>query len=864
MSFRWVSFLAIVGLLGVISGNLFAQIDLGDLLKSSKPKRNAAPPKATVTVTAEPVKQTPAGAVKIVVKVDVPEGYHIYGTDGDFGGRTLIRVDSPGFEPLGDGFVPNDAGKTAFDPDLDATVTKHEGTVVWTREFRTPPGIAGDGMLTVKGVVEGQYCSDPEHGGKCVPLKSPFELTLAAGPSPTTSSTVSYEETLKPTRKTSTAPDPVEFLVQLTPTDAAKGDTVTLSITAKLQSGWHTYSLTQKDIGGEPTEIDVESLRNLEAIDEVFTPSQPPKIETGEMGNVLETYHDEVTWSRKYRVTGETAGDFGVEGTIAYQLCDSVRCLLVHTAPFTLGQLAAAELPPIEMPAEDEPAASPFAPVAPEEAPVVEAPVIAITEEVAPLVPPVKEQPLLPFNVFILACIAGGFAALLTPCSYPMVPITVSFFLKQSEKEHKPPLLLAIVYCGTIILAFTVIGVGLSYAFGKTFANDLANNKILNWIIGSVFVAFALNMLGAFEIRVPSFLLNWTASRGGSGGYVGAIFMALTFTLTSFTCTFAIVGGLITQAADGEFFRPIMGMLAFGTAFASPFFVLAMLPQLLKKMPKSGGWMNAVKVVMGLIELGAAVKFYSIADNPNPFLFDYVTVMIIWAVLCLAIGLYLLGFYRFEHDSPPGPIPLESGLLAIGFLGLACLLSFLTVFPDRATGIVMENIVSFAPPIFEAQQFAGPARPAPDRSTSNEPSVVHNGLRFEMDFRHAFALAQKEKRPVMIDFTGVNCPNCRKMEKVMARPENHQRLQKFVMAALYVDQIPIIQDAEVADRMLEENRGLEVKYLNDISMPNYAIVAPDGETVLAIQLGYKEGSAFTEFLDEGWKNWQARERLAAR
>ncbi len=862
MSVRWTSFLVIVGLLGGISGNLLAQTDLGDFLKPKKPKVGSAIPKAVVAVTADPATFKPAGMVKLAVQVDVPAGYHIYGTDGDFGGRTMIRIETPGLDPLGDGFVPNEPGKTAFDPDLDAKVTKHEGTVVWTREFRTPPGVAGDGSLTIKGRLEGQYCSDPEHGGKCVPLKSAFELVLAAAGPAAASSAVRYEDTLKPMRKTSPSPDPVEYLVRLNPAHAAKGETVTVEITAKLQPGWHSYSLTQKDIGGEPTEIELEALRNLEAIDAHFKPSVPPKIETSDMGNSLETYHDDVTWSRQYRMTGETAGDYGVSGTITYQLCDSVRCLLVHTAPFALGQVAAAELPPIEMPADDEPAASPFAPVAVPEAPRIEPPVIAVKEAVKPAAAP-KDQTLLPFNVFILVCIAGGFGALLTPCSYPMVPITVSFFLKQSEKEHKPPLLLAVVYCGTIILAFTVIGVGLSYAFGKTFANDLANNSILNWIIGSVFVAFALNMLGAFEIRVPSFLLNWTASRGGSGGYVGAIFMALTFTLTSFTCTFAIVGGLITQAADGQFFRPIMGMLAFGTAFASPFFVLAMLPQLLKKMPKSGGWMNAVKVVMGLIELGAAVKFYSVADNPNPILFDYVTVMIIWAVLCLAIGLYLLGFYRFEHDSPVGPIPLESGLLAIGFLGLAGMLGFLTVFPDRATGVVMENIVSFAPPNFDVPQVASPTRSGPDPSTKDEPAVVHHGLRFVMDFRHAFALAQKEKRPVMIDFTGVNCANCRKMERVMARPENHERLQKFVTAALYVDQIPIIQDTSIARRMLEENRSLEVKYLNDTSMPNYAIVAPDGETVLAKHNGYNEGSEFTEFLDEGWKNWQARERLAA-
>ncbi|HET6426709.1 MAG TPA: cytochrome c biogenesis protein CcdA, partial [Planctomycetaceae bacterium] len=656
--------------------------------------------------------------------------------------------------------------------------------------------------------------------------------------------------------------DPIQYSARLTPTNAAKGDMVTLSITAKLRSGWHTYSLTQKDIGGEPTEIDVASVQNLEAIDAEFTPSQPPKKETGDMGNVLETYHDEVTWTRTYRVTGEKPGDYGVSAEISYQLCDARQCLPVNVVPLVLGQIAEEAPSPFAQVAGEE-APSPFAAAPPDEnGPPKPAndPVIA---DAKPAAKP-NDVALMPFNLFILTCIAGGFAALLTPCSYPMVPITVSFFLKQSEKEHKRPTLLAIVYCGTIILAFTVIGVVLSFFFGATFANDLANNAPLNWFFGAILVAFALNMLGAFEIRVPSSLLNWTSSRGGSGGYVGAIFMALTFTLTSFTCTFAILGGLITQASDGHLLRPTLGMLAFGTAFASPFFILALLPQMLKKMPKSGGWMNTVKVVLGLIEMGAAVKFFSIADNPNPILFDYVTVMIIWTVLALAIGLYMLGFFRFEHDSPEGPIPLGSALTSMAALVLAGMLGYLTVYPERATGVLMENIVSFAPPMFNIQAAAPMMANGPARAADNQPAVEHHGLRFVMDYHHAFEVARRERRPVMLDFTGVNCVNCRKMERVMGRPENHERLQKFITAALFVDIIPKIQDADVARQMLLDNRALQDKLLSDSSMPNYAIVAPDGETVLATHIGYNEGDEFTKFLDAGWQNWQTRTQTASR
>lgn len=864
---RWSAFLVMVGLTGAVTGNLLAQNDLGDLLKPKKAKGNTTPPKATVTVTADSTKSA-AGTVKIAVKVDVPTGYHIYGTDGDFGGRTIIRIDTPALSPLGDGFIPDDPGKTAFDPDLDAKVTKHEGAITWTREFRMPPGVAGDGSLIVKGLLEGQYCSDPENGGRCVPLKHPFELTLSLIEPTTAHPTARYEETLKPMRKNGTSPDPVEFTVRISPTDAAKGDTVTLSITAKLQSGWHTYSLTQKDIGGEPTEIDLATLRNLEAIDEDFVPSKPPEKEDGTNNNVLEIYHDGVTWARTYKMTADEPGAFAVAGEIRYQLCDAIRCLPVHAVPFTLGQLiAAGELPALTIPADDPPP-SPFAQVAEPEVPQPAAPQIE-AQPAAPVlanaVPAAKPQDagLLPF---LALCIGGGFLALLTPCSFPMVPITVSFFLKQSEKEHKRPWLLALVYCGTIVMAFTVLGVGIAFVFGATKLNELANNAWINVVIASVFVAFAINMLGGFEIRLPTSLLNWSSTHSGGGSYLGAVFMALTFTLTSFTCTFAVAGSLLVAASQGDVYWPVVGMLAFGAAFASPFFVLAMLPQLLKKLPKSGGWMNSVKVVMGLIEIGAAVKFFSVADlawNPTPILFDYVTVMLTWMVLSLAIGLYLLGVYRFAHDTPSDSITPGRALLALTFLGLTGMLGFLTLQPDRSSGWIMDTIVSFAPPRFD-EPAAAPAIVRSDDGPDVGPTIEHHGLRFALNMDKAREVARLQRRPILIDFTGVNCQNCRRMEKKMAEPENRRRIEQFVAVQLYVDKVPVIADPELAEQMLKANVELQRKLVQDVSMPTYVIITPDGVQTLATHIGYAPGNEFTEFLDEGWRNWQAREKMAAR
>jgi thiol:disulfide interchange protein len=290
---------------------------------------------------------------------------------------------------------------------------------------------------------------------------------------------------------------------------------------------------------------------------------------------------------------------------------------------------------------------------------------------------------------------------------------------------------------------------------------------------------------------------------------------------------------------------------------------------LLKKLPKSGGWMNSVKVVMGLIEIGAAIKFFSVADlalNPTPVVFDYVTVMLTWMVLSLAIALYLLGVYRFPHDTPTESITTTRALLAMSFLWLTGLLGFLTMQPDRSAGFVMDTVVSFAPPRFD-EPAAAPHAVAQVRGNDGPdvgPTIEHHGLRFALDMEKARAVARAQRRPILIDFTGVNCLNCRRMEKKMAEPENRRRIEQFIAVQLYVDKVPVIADPELAEQMLKANMDLQQKLVQDVSMPSYAIITPDGVQVLATHIGYAPGNEFTEFLDEGWKNWQTREKMAAR
>ena len=628
---------------------------------------------------------------------------------------------------------------------------------------------------------------------------------------------------------------------------------MTLFVTAKLENEWHTYSLTQPDAGGAPTEIDGVTLHNLEALGNGFEADRPYVLEDTEIGP-LQTHAGEVTWSRKYRVASTaTAGDFGIQGTITYMICDEDICKPVNSVDFTVGNV------PVAMADDSEPV-SPFTASA-DVTPIpdtgltgvalgqqVAAETLAALDggETATTGERLEDKGLIPF---LLLCIGGGFLALLTPCSFPMVPITVSFFLKQSEKEHRQPWLLALVYCGSIVLAFTVLGVGISALFGATKLNELANNPWVNVIIGGVFVAFGLNMLGAFEIRVPTSLLTWSAMHEGGGSYLGAVFMALTFTLTSFTCTFAVAGTLLVSAAKGDVYWPVIGMIAFGAAFASPFFVLAMLPGLLKKLPKSGGWMNSVKVVMGLVEVGAAVKFFSVADlawNPAPVLFDYATTMILWLILSGAIGAYLMGWYRLSHDTPVNGLSTGRLGLAFGAFFMMALLGHLALNPDRAQGIIMDQIVAFAPPRLNSVE------------TDLGPTIEHHGIKFALDLEQARPVAQQQGRPLLLDFTGVNCVNCRRMEKKMEEPENRDRLGQFVNVQLYADKVPAITNSTVADSILKRNLDLQVNWFGDVSLPSYAVVSPDGKQMLAAYIGYerKEGE-FTRFLEYGWKKWEA-------
>ena len=803
----------------------FAQDD--DFGFSSPLGKTSTVPKPLFTTTLTPETAHPGEEVTLAISVKLPKGYYIYSTTGTFGGRTKIDVAAKGLEPVDAEFASDHQPKTGFDKLLNAEVGKFFDQVTWKRKYRVKPEAKSG---SVSGELNGMYCGGPEaENASCIPIRPPYKIAAAidvAGlPAPTAAKVAAdYAQEIQPTRpvKGVEKPTPIKFHIELSPPDAGPGEKVTLSVKAMLKEGWHTFSLTQ-GTGGLPTVFKLAQVNGMKPLTDSFEADRPFEVKK-EVGNTLEIYHDEVAWTRPFEVeAGVAPGEYGVAGQIVFQFCNPVTCNKL-AVDFQVGET----LPP----QPERVAAEPLNAVQPAAAAV----------EPVKIVPAGQNDALLPF---LLVCFGGGFLALLTPCSFPMVPITVSFFLKQSESQHKQPWLLALVYCGTIVAAFTVLGVGIAAIFGAAQVNQLANISWLNYIIGGVFVLFALNMLGLFDIHVPGWLLTMTASKESAGSYFGAVFMALTFTLTSFTCTFAIAGSLLLAASQGEIYRPAVGMLAFGTAFAAPFFVLAMVPGLLKKIPKSGGWMNSVKVVMGLLELGAAVKFFSIAD-PGQVIFDHVLVMTIWLVLAVVTAVYLFGWFRLPHDTPAQQISPWRMLLGVGFFVLTGMLLIGVTMPEHG-GIAVRQILAFAP--LRSQVGNGPLG----------PTSIHHGLEFALYLDKAIPVAQTENKPLLLDFTGVNCANCRIMELNMAQAAWKKRIAKFIGVQLYVDvpEIPGIADPQEGMRLMEENIQRQAQLVQDPSMPSYAIVTSDGKQVLASYIG-KEAipGTFVKFLDEGWAKWQ--------
>lgn len=661
---------------------------------------------------------------------------------------------------------------------------------------------------------------------------------------------------------------PVAFTVAFEPATAAPGEQVQLKVTAVPPIDHYIYSLTQGD-GGKATAIELGDFNGFDEVEEAaFKADHEPKTEqdvgVGGEPITLEKYTSETAFTTTLTVSKSAAAgqDATVAVKITYSVCSGNNCrfppALTLTATLKVAGEGTSEPAPATVAGPAAPVEGDRKPAAavdvvhPEPVEKTAVPAPANTEPEAPPTAVGKLDKSQGLPLFLVSAFLAGFAALLTPCVFPMVPITVTFFLKQAEREHHNPLPLAIVYCLGIVGTFTGLGLLMSILFDATKLTQVANDPWLNLVIAGVLVFFAMNLLGLFEIRMPGWLLTYTAGQESRGGFVGVLFMALTFTLTSFTCTFAFAGGLLVAASQGDRLWPILGLLSFSLAFSLPFFFLALFPSMLQKLPKSGGWMNLFKVTMGLVELGAAFKFFSVADqtwNPTPLIFDQELVLSAWMVISICAGIYLLGLFRTDHDTPTESIGVLRMVSAMSFFGLAAYLAVGLLSPQKPGGQLWQNIHAFLPPKFEG-------------SGVNEdlgPVLEHDGLEYALDIRKALEVAIAQKKPLFIDFTGVNCINCRKMERgTLANRAIHERLKKFVRVQAFLDTIPEVTDRVFVEEVVGVNQALAEEWYGDVSMPSYAVVAPVPEALKDARLiqsrvaGLTDVATFADFLDAGF------------
>jgi thiol:disulfide interchange protein DsbD len=437
---------------------------------------------------------------------------------------------------------------------------------------------------------------------------------------------------------------------------------------------------------------------------------------------------------------------------------------------------------------------------------------------------------------FLLLAIGAGLISLLTPCVFPMIPITVSFFTKQAENKTAHPVKLALAYCLGIIVMFTVFGLLISVALGPNGPNLIASNPFVNLLVTIIFIVFALSLFGLFEIQAPTFITNaLNRKSGATSGYVGAVLMGFTFTLAAFTCTVPFAGTVLVGAARGEWFWPTVGMLAYSTTFAFPFFLLALFPRWLTSLPKSGGWLNSVKVTMAFLELAAALKFLSTADfmwGWNVFTYD--ACLALWAVIAAFTGLYLLGAFRFSHDSKTEYLGVARVMLSMFFV------AFSLYFASGLFGKDMHPWVkALLPPQLEI---------AADKSKEGG----RDKLAWHEDLQSALAEARKENKLLFVDFTGYACSNCRLMETgVFPRPEIKSALTQFVRVKLYIDGGPHRQF----------NADYLVKKTGAAAIPYY-VVMDTNENVLSSDGGLMSAEKFLALLEKGLREGESKKSVA--
>ena len=478
---------------------------------------------------------------------------------------------------------------------------------------------------------------------------------------------------------------------------------------------------------------------------------------------------------------------------------------------------------------------------------------------------------------FMAIAFLSGLAALITPCVFPMIPMTVTFFMKDDGSDKSNGVKKGIIFGVSIILIYTILGTIFALIFGADGLNALSTHWLPNVFIFVIFLIFALSFLGLFEITLPSNLVTAVDKQSERGGLVGVFFMAFTLALVSFSCTVPIVGSVLVLSAGGAIVKPVMGMLAFSLAFALPFTLFAIFPEWLRSLPKSGGWLNSVKVVLGFLELALGLKFLSIADQAYHWrLLDREVYLALWIVIFAMMGFYLLGKIRLPHDSALEKIGVFRLLLAI------LTFSFVAYLVPGMFGAPLKALAGYLPPMttqdFDINSFSNPMAKGSPQETEQllceEPKYADflhfpHAIKGYFDYQQALNCAKEQQKPIFIDFTGHGCVNCREMEaRVWSDPSVLNRLKNdFVMLALYVDdktKLPESDwytssfDQKVKKSIGKQNADFQITRFNNNAQPFYVLLDPNEKLLMPPKAYDLDIPNFVNFLDEGLNRFQNR------
>jgi len=760
----------------------------------------------------------------LIFKADIDNTWHLYSQDIPMTppATNFHFEGNDNYELLGKTTEESEVIEE-YDPNFEMVLKYFSFEAIFKQRVK----LHSQSSVLVKGFLEFMCCDDT----KCLP---PTDVDFAFN--------------LTPGGATSAIPtqgilEPVEWNIKA----EYKGDrTIDVFFTATIDDGFHLYSVDVPEDGPLPTEFIFENPVGFELVGKAIEITTPIE----EFDDIFELdikfFEHEATFKQTIKLTTEEL-QIPVVGEIAYMVCNDVGCVALYED--------------IELNFNGETDE-----------------LVADSESSAIASSDIQGKKAGLWGFFIIAFISG-LVAILTPCVFPMIPMTVSFFMKEGEDKAKGRGQ-AILYGLSIIAIYTFIGSVLAVVAGPDIANWLSTHWLPNVLFFLIFVIFAASFFGMFEMTLPSWMVNKSDQAADKGGFLGPIFMALTLVLVSFSCTGPIVGTILVESAGGQVVKPIVGMFGFSLAFALPFTLFAFFPSLLANMPKSGGWLNSVKVVLGFLELALGLKFLSIADQTYHWgILDREVYLAFWIVIFFLLGLYLLGKLKFAHDS-------DVPYLSVPRLTLAIItFTFVMYLIPGMFGAPLKALSGYLPPQqthdFDfntiirdnVKLYSGSGGSSGDVQEICETPKYHeflhlpHGLEGYFDYDQAVACAKEQNKPIFIDFTGHGCVNCREMEaNVWSDPKVLKRLREdYIIVALYVDdktKIPEEEwvtssyDGKIKKTVGKKYADLQVTKFRVNAQPFYVLMGHNDDVLVQPRAYDLDVDAFVKFLDMGVKNFR--------